>query len=145
MSGIEQMLHRLDEFESILNAANQADTAAVSANIAAMAGRRDEYVLMGQQIAAVERLVEAAERSVTAAEQQVDRADEELGTNSLGLKGLLLRGKKWATGSVVQVATTTTTTATGASESASSASESTNSVRPAAPAFVAAEYFVAER
>lgn len=146
MSGIEQMLHRLDEFESILNAANHADTAAVCANIAAIAGRSDEYRLIGQQIHAVELLVEQAEQAVKAAEERVDRADEELGTNSLGLKGLLLRGKKWATASVVQATAggaSTASSGTGASRLSSSAfGDSIRSSDQSVPAFSAAEFFV---
>lgn len=87
-----------------------------------------------RQIDSLERFVDVAEQNVAAVEQTVNRADEELGVNSLGIKGLLLRGKKWATEA-----------ATGANGGGSGANASTVSSPPvfdAPEVYRTSDYFV---
>lgn len=85
--------------------------------------------------------MEIADSVVSAVELKVNQADEELGCNSLGLKGLLLRGKKWASEAV---ATTTSGSVVGTSRTDDGASTaSTLPVFNAPMLFRSDDYFVA--
>lgn len=76
---------------------NQNAATSVQNHLPAIVGHQPELQLLCRQIDSLERLVDVAERNVATIEQSVSRADEDLGVNSLGIKGLILRGKKWAT------------------------------------------------
>lgn len=106
----------------------------VQQNMMAVVGRRPEFLQICQQIDHLERFVDAAEHSVDAMEQSVNRADNDLGVNSLGLKGLLLRGKKWAT--------ETATGGGGSSSADSSATTVESKVFHAPKVFRTEDFFV---
>lgn len=87
-----QYLYTICTFPQVNN-----DAASVQQNLIGVVENRAEFLQLCQQIDNLERFVDAAEHSVEAMEKSVDQADSDMGVNSLGLKGLLLRGKKWAT------------------------------------------------
>ncbi|XP_043649269.1 biogenesis of lysosome-related organelles complex 1 subunit 4 [Drosophila teissieri] len=93
-TNIEDMLARLDEFETLLASVRAESNGMMANNVCAILGFGDSFEQLKTRIDSLEQFVGVVSANLTEVERSVDIAEEELHVTDYSLKGLLLKPLK---------------------------------------------------
>ncbi|EDW94044.1 biogenesis of lysosome-related organelles complex 1 subunit 4 [Drosophila yakuba] len=93
-TNIEDMLARLDEFETLLASVRAESNGMMANNVCAILGFGDSFEQLKTRIDSMEQFVGVVSANLTEVERSVDIAEEELHVTDYSLKGLLLKPLK---------------------------------------------------
>ncbi|EDW41010.1 biogenesis of lysosome-related organelles complex 1 subunit 4 [Drosophila sechellia] len=93
-TNIEDMLARLDEFETLLASVRAESNGMMANNVCAILGFADSFEQLKTRIDGLEQFVGVVSANLSEMERSVDIAEEELHVTDYSLKGLLLKPLK---------------------------------------------------
>ncbi|KMY98886.1 biogenesis of lysosome-related organelles complex 1 subunit 4 [Drosophila simulans] len=93
-TNIEDMLARLDEFETLLASVRAESNGMMANNVCAILGFADSFEQLKTRIDGLEQFVGVVSANLSEVERSVDIAEEELHVTDYSLKGLLLKPLK---------------------------------------------------
>ncbi|KAH8239915.1 hypothetical protein KR032_009358 [Drosophila birchii] len=93
-TNIEDMLARLDEFETLLSSVRAESNGMMANNVCGILGFSDSFDQLRTRIDGLEQFVSAVSANLSEVERSVDMAEEELHVTDYSIKGLLLKPLK---------------------------------------------------
>ncbi|XP_070070747.1 biogenesis of lysosome-related organelles complex 1 subunit 4 [Drosophila takahashii] len=93
-TNIDDMLARLDEFETLLASVRAESNGMMANNVCSILGFGDSFEQLKTRIDGLEQFVGAVSANLSEVERNVDIAEEELHVTDYSLKGLLLKPLK---------------------------------------------------
>nr|NP_001261689.1 biogenesis of lysosome-related organelles complex 1, subunit 4, isoform B [Drosophila melanogaster]NP_648414.1 biogenesis of lysosome-related organelles complex 1, subunit 4, isoform A [Drosophila melanogaster]Q9VTC2.1 RecName: Full=Biogenesis of lysosome-related organelles complex 1 subunit 4; Short=BLOC-1 subunit 4; AltName: Full=Protein cappuccino homolog [Drosophila melanogaster]AAF50130.1 biogenesis of lysosome-related organelles complex 1, subunit 4, isoform A [Drosophila melanogaster] len=93
-TNIEDMLARLDEFETLLASVRAESNGMMANNVCSILGFTDSFEQLKARIDGLEQCVGVVSANLSEVERSVDIAEEELHVTDYSLKGLLLKPLK---------------------------------------------------
>ncbi|XP_017133702.1 biogenesis of lysosome-related organelles complex 1 subunit 4 [Drosophila elegans] len=93
-TNIDDMLARLDEFETLLASVRAESTGMMANNVCSILGFGESFEELRTRIDSLEQFVAAVSSNLSEVERSVDIAEEELHVTDYSIKGLLLKPLK---------------------------------------------------
>ncbi|XP_037934206.1 biogenesis of lysosome-related organelles complex 1 subunit 4 [Teleopsis dalmanni] len=90
-TNIEDMLTRLDEFETLLSNIKAETNSMLENHVSAILGFTEHFDALRSRIDNLEKFVEVVNNNVTAVENSLDIAEEELHVTDYSIKGLIIK------------------------------------------------------
>ncbi|XP_020801501.1 biogenesis of lysosome-related organelles complex 1 subunit 4 [Drosophila serrata] len=93
-NNIDDMLARLDEFETLLSSVRAESNGMMANNVCSILGFSESFDQLRTRIDGLEQFVSAVSTNLSEVERSVDMAEEELHVTDYSIKGLLLKPLK---------------------------------------------------